>query len=462
MQQRKEQDALGEVWVPEDRYYGAQTQRACDNFKVGDERFPPAFIHAHALVKQAAAAVNARLGRLDARRAAAIGEAAAEVAAGRFDEHFPLTIWQSGSATQTNMNVNEVIANRANELLGGARGAKQPVHPNDHVNLGQSTNDTIPTSMHIACVLAVRGDLLPAAAALATELEAKAAAFADIVKIGRTHLMDATPLTLGQEFSGYAAQLRQALDGIAAALPELHALAVGGTAVGTGLNAAPGFDAAMAEALTALTGQPFRAQANKFAGLAAHDAVVRLSGALRALAAALFKIANDLRWLASGPRCGLGELVLPANEPGSSIMPGKVNPTQCEMVAMVACRIYGNDAAIAMAGAQGQFELNVYKPLLAHAILQSVSLLAEACASFNARCVSGLTADEPRIARHLAESLMLVTALNPHIGYDRAAAIALKAWREGLTLKAAALALGCVTAEEFDAWVDPRRMLGPA
>ena len=458
---RCEQDSLGEVRIPDDRYYGAQTQRATENFKIGSERFAPAFIHAHALVKKAAATANEALGLLDAPRAAAIRQAADEVIAGRFDDHFPLVIWQSGSATQTNMNVNEVIANRAGELMGGGRGKASGVHPNDHVNMSQSTNDTIPTSMHIAAVTDAHATLLPGLGALTAALEERAQAFAGIIKIGRTHLQDATPLTLGQEFSGYAAQLTQARTGIVAALDPLYELPIGGTAVGTGLNTRTGYDTRVVEELCRLTGHAFRVGANKFAGLAAHDAVVGLSGALKVLAAALLKIANDIRWLASGPRCGLGELTLPANEPGSSIMPGKINPTQCEMVAMVACQVYGNDTAIGMAGSQGNFELNVYKPLMAACILQSIRLLGEACGSFAAHCVTGIEANEEQIQRHLNHSLMLVTALNRRIGYDHAARIALKAWRENRTLREAAIELGFLTGEEFDEAVRPERMIRP-
>ncbi len=459
---RIEKDVLGEVAVPEDRYYGAQTQRACENFKIGDERFPASFIRAHAMVKKAAAMANAQLGILNHESAEAIRRAADDVIEGRFDDHFPLVIWQSGSGTQTNMNVNEVIANRANELLGAPLGAKSPVHPNDHVNMGQSTNDTVPASMHIACVIELNGRLLPVLDALVSSLSTKAEAFAEIVKIGRTHLQDATPLTLGQEFSGYAAQVQQARRAIAACLPELEALPIGGTAVGTGLNTHRDFDQMAVENLCRMTGLNFTVQANKFAGLAAHDAVVRLSGMLKSLAAALMKIANDLRWLGSGPRSGLGELVLPANEPGSSIMPGKVNPTQCEMLTMICCRIFGNDTAIGMAGSQGNFELNVYKPLMAHAVLQSIALLADACRSFQEHCIDGLEADADRIAMHVENSLMLVTALNPHIGYDKASTVALTAWREGRTLRETALSMGVVTAEEFDAWVRPEAMIAPS
>ena len=458
---RKEKDALGEVLVAEDRYYGAQTQRACENFCVGDETFPASFIRAHALVKRAAASVNEKLGVLDSGLADAIRQAADEVIAGKFDDHFPLMIWQSGSGTQTNMNVNEVIANRANEILGHGLGTKFPVHPNDHVNCGQSTNDTVPTSMHVACVVSLRTDLLPALLQLETAFRDKAAAFADIVKIGRTHLQDATPLTLGQEFSGYAAQLQQSRTAIEAALPELQSLAIGGTAVGTGLNTVEGFDRMMAEEIGRLAEGSFSVQENKFAGLAAHDAIVRLSGALKSLAGALMKIANDVRWLGSGPRSGLGEIDLPANEPGSSIMPGKVNPTQCEMVTMVCCRVFGNDLAVSMAGSQGNFELNVYKPLMAHGILQSIRLLADASSSFAINCVEGIEPNTKRIREHVDNSLMLVTALNRHIGYDRAAEVALKAWRDDASLRATAIALGYVTAEDFDAWVRPEEMISP-
>ena len=458
---RKEKDALGEVLVPEDCLWGAQTQRALENFRVGSERFPEELVRALALVKRAAAAVNRDLRLLDERRAEAIIQAADEVIAGKWTEQFPLVVWQSGSGTQFNMNVNEVIAHRAIQILGGSPGGKDPVHPNDQVNLSQSTNDAVPTAIHIAVVLGLRGELLPSLAELTAALEQKAQAFADIVKIGRTHLQDATPLTLGQEFSGYAAQLAQARRGIEAALEHLLELALGGTAVGTGVNCPVGFDTRAVAEIARLTGEPFRPAPNKFAALAGADGLVYASGALKTLAAALMKIANDLRWLASGPRCGIGELLLPANEPGSSIMPGKVNPTQCEMLTMVVCQVYGNDAAIGLAGAQGNFELNVYKPLLGYALLQSVRLLAEAMKSFVDRCVVGILPNRARIEEHLQNSLMLVTALSPHVGYDQAARIALAAWREGKTLREAALALGVVTGEQFDDWVQPHRMTKP-
>jgi fumarate hydratase class II len=459
---RKEKDALGEVMVPEDRYFGAQTQRASLNFRVGGERFPVEVIRAHALVKKAAARVNEGLGLLDAEISNTIQAAADEVIAGRHDEHFPLVIWQSGSGTQFNMNVNEVIANSAIEMLGGQMGTKAPVHPNDHVNCSQSTNDTMPTSMHVAGALVMADKLLPAVDNLAAVLERKATDFADIVKIGRTHLQDATPLTLGQEFSGYAAQLRQAQVSLEHAVQGLYPLCVGGTAVGTGLNTKPGYSEAVAAEIAELTGKPFSTAPNKFAAMAAHDAVVAASGAMKTLAAALNKIANDIRWLGSGPRSGLGEINLPANEPGSSIMPGKVNPTQCEMVTQVVCLVYGNDAAIGMAGAQGNFELNVFKPVMAYCLVQSANILADACDSFRENCVIGIEPNHKNINEHLNNSLMLVTSLNRHVGYDKAAEIALKTWREDKTLKEAALELGYLTEEQFAEWVRPEDMIGPA
>ncbi len=458
---RKEKDALGEVMVPEDKYFGAQTQRAVGNFDIGREYFPPEFIRAHAIVKKAAARVNRTLGSLDPKIAQAIEDAADEVISGKLDDHFPLVIWQSGSGTQFNMNVNEVIANRAIEMLGGKMGTKSPVHPNDHVNMAQSTNDTIPTSMHIATVAALEGQLLPELEALEKALAEKAEAFKEIVKIGRTHLQDATPLTLGQEFSGYAAQVKLARESIRHCLDHLSELAIGGTAVGTGLNTREGFDRMMAEEISTITGHPFQVARNKFAGLAAHDAIVETSGTLKMLAAALMKIANDIRWLASGPRCGLGELNLPANEPGSSIMPGKINPTQCEMVTQVACQVFGNDVTITMAGSQGNFELNVFKPLIAYNILQSVILLAGACKSFRERAVTGTEPNRKKIESHLRNSLMLVTALAPHIGYDKAAEIALRAWREEKTLKEVALEQDFLTEDQFAQWVRPEDMVGP-
>ena len=458
---RQEKDALGPVQVPEDKYYGAQTQRAVENFKIGNEYFPKEFIRAHAIVKKAAAIVNQKQGNIEPRIAEAIVKAADEVIAGKLDDHFPLVIWQSGSATQFNMNMNEVIANRAIEMLGGQMGTKSPVHPNDHVNNSQSTNDTIPTSMHIAAVLALKEKLHGPLVDLQKALEQKAEEFKDIVKIGRTHLQDATPLTLGQEFSGYAAQIEQAHEAIAPVFKHLSELAIGGTAVGTGLNTKEGYDRMMVEEISAITGHKFKTARNKFAALAAHDAIVELSGALKTLAAALMKIANDIRWLASGPRSGLGELTLPANEPGSSIMPGKVNPTQSEMVTMVACQVFGNDTAIAMAGSMGNFELNVFKPLLIYNILQSITILGDACRSFTDKAVKGIKANIKNIDANLRNSLMLVTALNRHIGYDKAAEIALKAWREDKTLRDAALELGYLTEEQFEQWVRPEKMIGP-
>ncbi len=458
---RKEKDALGEVLVPEGKYYGAQTQRASENFRIGSEYFPEAFIRAHAIVKKAAARVNSRLGQLDRSLAETIEMAADEVIDGKLNDHFPLVIWQSGSGTQFNMNVNEVIANRAIEMLGGTMGTKSPVHPNDHVNMSQSTNDTIPVSMHIASVIALREKLIPEVTRLQASLSEKAEAFQEFVKIGRTHLQDATPLTLGQEFSGYAAQLEQAKETLENALGHLYEIPIGGTAVGTGLNTKAGYDTAMAEEIGSITGHPFTVMRNKFAGLAAHDAIVEASGALKMLAAALMKIANDIRWLGSGPRSGLGELNLPANEPGSSIMPGKVNPTQSEMVTQVACQVFGNDVTIGMAGSMGNFELNVFKPLMAYNVIQSITILADACASFREKCVVGIEANRKNIDAHLQNSLMLVTALNRHIGYDKAAEIALKAWREDKTLKEASLELGYLTEEQFDAWVRPQQMTGP-
>ena len=458
---RTEHDALGAVEVPAERYYGAQTQRACENFLVGSERFPWALIRAQVLLKKAAAEVNGALGLLEGRLADAIVRAADEVLAGGYEGEFPLVVWQSGSGTQFNMNVNEVLAGRANELLTGRRGGKEPVHPNDHVNMSQSTNDTVPTSIHVAAVGAIEERLLPAVRGLREVLEVKAAAFAGIVKMGRTHLQDAVPLTLGQEFGGYAAQLAEAQAALERSLEGLRGLAIGGTAVGTGLNAPADFGGRMVERLGALTGRSFREASNRFAALAGHEGLVAASGALKALAAALMKVANDIRWLASGPRCGLGELVLPANEPGSSIMPGKINPTQCEMVTMVVCQVYGNDATIGMAASQGQFELNVYKPVLGYALLQSVDLLAGACESFGQRCVAGIEADVERIGELVNRSLMLVTVLAGRIGYDRAAAIALRAYQEKTTLREAAVGSGEVSEADFDRWVRPEAMVGP-
>jgi fumarate hydratase class II len=459
--QRIESDSMGRIAVPADRLWGAQTQRSLLNFRIGDERMPAALIRAFGIQKKAAALANRALGVLDARRAGAIAKAADEVIAGGLEDHFPLVVWQTGSGTQTNMNVNEVIANRACELLGGERGDKALVHPNDHVNAGQSTNDSFPTAMHIAAVEEIETRLLPALARLEKALSGKARAFRRIVKMGRTHLQDATPLTLGQEFSGYAQQVKNGIGRVRGALPALLALAQGGTAVGTGINTAAGFDSRFAVEVSKITGRRFRPAPNKFEALAAHDAVVEASGALNTLAVSLMKIANDIRLLGSGPRAGLGELVLPANEPGSSIMPGKVNPTQAEALTQVCARVMGNHVTVTIAGSQGHLELNVFKPALAHALLQSVRLLADAAASFAEHCVEGIEPDRERIAAYLSSSLMLVTALSPHIGYDRAAAVAKKAHEEGGTLREAALALGHVTAAEFDRWVRPEDMLAP-
>jgi fumarate hydratase, class II len=456
---RIESDSMGPIAVRADRYWGAQTERSLHHFGIGDDRMPIPVVRALGLLKKAAAAVNRERGLLDARRAELITRAADEVIAGTLDEHFPLSVWQTGSGTQTNMNVNEVIANRAIELAGGKLGSKDPVHPNDHVNMSQSSNDTFPTAMHVAAALEVTRRLVPTVKALRNALAAKAREFADIVKIGRTHLQDAVPLTLGQEFSGYVAQLDAGLARIDAALSGLLALAIGGTAVGTGLNAPAGFGEAVSRKLAEQTGLPFVSASNKFAALAAHDDLVMASGALRTLAAALMKIANDLRWLGSGPRSGLGELTLPANEPGSSIMPGKVNPTQAEALTMVAVQVIGNDMAIALAGSQGNFELNVFKPVIIFNFLHSVSLLTDACARFREFCVEGIEANRARIAELVGRSLMLVTALAPHIGYDRAAAIAKRAHAEGLTLRDAALLSGHVTAEQYDRWVRPEDMV---
>ncbi len=459
---RTERDSFGPIEVPADRLWGAQTQRSLEFFDISSERMPEEIVLALATVKAACARVNRELGLLPAAKADAIVTAAEEVLFGRHDDEFPLSVWQTGSGTQSNMNINEVLANRASELLGGERGMARLVHPNDEVNLGQSSNDIFPTAMHLAAALGIARRLLPALAGLRATLAQKSAEFAAIVKIGRTHLQDATPLTLGQEFSGYVAQLDHAESVIAGSMASLYPLAVGGTAVGTGLNTHAEFGARVAADLAQGSGLPFTSAANKFAALASHDGMVAAHGALKTLAVALMKIANDIRWLASGPRSGLGEISIPENEPGSSIMPGKVNPTQCEALTMACCQVMGNDVAIGIGGAAGNFELNVYKPLLAHNFLQSLRLLADGMQSFEAHCVRGIEAREERIAELLERSLMLVTALAPHIGYDRAAAIAKRAHQEGSTLRAAALASGEVTAEEFDRWVRPRDMIGDA
>jgi fumarate hydratase, class II len=458
---RIERDTFGPIKVPADRLWGAQTQRSLEHFRISTEKMPPALIRALLIVKRSAARVNVALGVLDARKADAIVAAADEALAGDHADEFPLAVWQTGSGTQTNMNVNEVLANRASEILGGPRGEGRLVHPNDDVNRGQSSNDVFPTAMNVAAAETASRHLLPALETLRATLAAKAAAFAGIVKIGRTHLQDATPLTLGQEFSGYAAQLEHCKAHIEDALPHVFELALGGTAVGTGLNAHPQFGARVAAEIAAYTKLLFVTAPNKFEAMAAADALVNLHGALKTLAAALIKIANDVRWLASGPRSGLGEITIPENEPGSSIMPGKVNPTQCEALTMLSAQVLGNDVAVGVGGASGNFELNVYRPLIIHNALQSIRLLADGMASFEEHCARGIEPNRERIAELLERSLMLVTALNPHIGYDKAAAIAKKAHREGTTLKQAALALGYVTEEDFDRWVRPEKMIGP-
>jgi fumarate hydratase, class II len=457
---RIECDTFGEIRVPADRLWGAQTQRSLENFRISGERMPPELIHALARVKRACAVVNRELGQLSADKADAIVAAADEVLAGRHDREFPLVVWQTGSGTQTNMNLNEVLANRASELMGGERGEKRRVHPNDDVNRGQSSNDVFPTAMHVAAVQALHDRLVPAIRRLRDTLAAKSEAFADIVKIGRTHLQDATPLTLGQEFSGWVSQLDHGIAHVQASLTHLCELALGGTAVGTGLNAHPEFGARVAKELGKTTRLPFVSARNKFEALAANDALVHAHGALKTLAASLTKIANDVRWLASGPRCGIGEIFIPENEPGSSIMPGKVNPTQSEAMTMLCAQVMGNDVAINIGGASGNFQLNVFKPLIIHNFLQSARLLADGAASFNDHCAAGIEPHRERIDALLHDSLMLVTALNPHIGYDKAAQIAKKAHQEGTTLRQAALALGHVTAEQFDQWVRPETMVG--
>ncbi|MEW6690520.1 MAG: class II fumarate hydratase [Pseudomonadota bacterium] len=456
---RLERDSFGQIEVPAERLWGAQTERSRRFFRISGERMPLAVVHALALVKRSAARVNASLGLLDAKKAEAIARAADEVLAGRHDEEFPLSVWQTGSGTQSNMNVNEVLANRASEILGGERGPKRLLHPNDEVNKCQSSNDVFPTAMHVAAARALNAELIPALERLREALAAKRDAFGAIVKIGRTHLQDATPVTLGQEFSGYVAQLGEARRGIDAALPGLYQLALGGTAVGTGLNAHPEFAARAVAEIARMAGLPFVPAPNRFAALGGHEALAFAHGALKTLAAALSKIANDIRLLASGPRSGIGELALPENEPGSSIMPGKVNPTQAEALTMLCAQVFGNDVALNFGAASGHLELNVFKPLIIHTFLQSARLLADGMASFEAHCVRGIQPNEARIRELLERSLMLVTALTPHIGYDRAAEIAKKAHREGTTLREAALALGHVKAEDFDRWVRPEDMV---
>jgi fumarate hydratase class II len=457
---RIEKDSFGAIEVPADKLWGAQTQRSLQNFKISGERMPQALLHALATVKKAAALVNLDLGTLDAKKARAIASAADEVLAGKHEDEFPLVVWQTGSGTQTNMNMNEVLANRASELLGGERGEKRLVHPNDDVNRGQSSNDVFPTAMSVAAIMAIRTQLTASVRRLSDAIADKSIAFRAIVKLGRTHLQDAVPMTLGQEFSGYRAQLEHGLAHIEAALPHLAELALGGTAVGTGLNAHPEYATRVAKKLAELTGYPFVTAPNKFEALAGNDALVHAHGALKTLAASLNKIANDVRWLASGPRCGIGEITIPENEPGSSIMPGKVNPTQCEAMTMLAAQVMGNDVAINLGGMSGNFELNVFKPLIIYNFLQSVRLVADGCDSFREHCVLGIEPNYERIKHNLENSLMLVTALNPHIGYDKAAKIAKHAHTKGLTLRAAALELGLVTGEQFDDWVKPEAMVG--
>mgnify|MGYP003963157153 FL=1 len=461
MSTRIETDSMGEIDVPANKYYGAQTARSLIHFDIGIETMPREIIRGMGILKKASAMVNAELGLLPENIKDLICQAADEVIEGKLDEHFPLRVWQTGSGTQSNMNSNEVIANRAIEIAGGTIGSKDPVHPNDHVNKGQSSNDTFPTAMHIAAVERIRDILIPSVSTLAKSFRKKTDEFQDIIKIGRTHLMDATPLTLGQEFSGYTTQLEYALDRINGCMPRMYQIALGGTAVGTGLNSHKDFAVKVAEQIAELTQCPFVTAPNKFESLAAHDAIVETSGVLKTIACSLMKIANDIRWLGSGPRCGIGEIVFPANEPGSSIMPGKVNPTQSEAMTMVAAQVIGNDTAINVGGCSGHFELNVFKPVMIYNLLQSIRLLADSCRSFNDHCVVGIEPNKIQIEKHLKGSLMLVTALNPHIGYDNAAKVAKKAYQDNSTLKEAAAALNLLTPEEFDEKVRPENMIGP-
>ena len=461
MKYRIETDSMGEIKVPEDKYYGAQTARSVVNFDIGVEHFPSELIRALAVVKKAAAIVNAELGVLPKNKARLIEKAADEVISGKLNGHFPLSVWQTGSGTQTNMNVNEVISNRAIELAGGKIGSKDPVHPNDDVNKSQSSNDAFPTAMHIAAVVEINTRLIPKLRNLRDAFREKQREFKSIIKIGRTHLMDATPLTLGDEFSAYVQQLSNSLKRIDAAMPRMYQLALGGTAVGTGLNAPKGFAAKAVNQIADITGFPFKTAENKFEALAAHDALVEFSGVLKTIAVSLMKIANDIRLLGSGPRCGIGEIILPANEPGSSIMPGKVNPTQCESMTMICAQVMGNDTTINIAGATGHFELNVFKPVIIYNLLQSIRLLGDGCENFAEKCVNGIEANRANIKKNLSNSLMLVTALNTHIGYDNAAKVAKKAYAENITLKQAAVELKFLSAEDFDKIVDPAKMLGP-
>ena len=461
METRTETDSMGEIEVPTHCYYGAQTARSLIHFDIGAETMPRELIRGMGILKKASALVNAELGLMSANIKDLIAKAADEVIDGKLDDHFPLRVWQTGSGTQSNMNSNEVIANRGIELAGGVIGSKDPVHPNDHVNMGQSSNDTFPTAMHIAAVESINEALIPSLIALTESFSNKSTEFKDIIKIGRTHLMDATPLTLGQEFSGYTTQLEYALDRINGCMPRMYQIALGGTAVGTGLNSHSDFPEKVAKQIADITGLPFVTAPNKFESLGAHDAIVETSGVLKTIACSLMKIANDIRWLGSGPRCGIGEIILPANEPGSSIMPGKVNPTQSEAMTMVAAQVIGNDTAINVGGSSGNFELNVFKPVMIYNLLQSIRLLADSCRSFNNHCVVGIEPNKTQIEKHLNGSLMLVTALNPHIGYDNAAKVAKKAYQENITLKESAIALGLLTEEEFDEKVRPENMTGP-
>ena len=458
---RIERDSMGAIEVPSDRYYGAQTQRSFQNFKIGSERFPREFIRAYGIIKKAAASINHSFGNLDKSILDAIHNAADEVIEGKLDDHFPLVVWQTGSGTQTNMNFNEVIANRAIEILGGELGSKKPVHPNDHVNMSQSTNDTFPTAINIASVEAVSHQLIPALMGLRNSLDEKSREFESIIKLGRTHLQDATPLSLGQEFSGFVSAIDHGITRLQSAMTHCQELAIGGTAVGTGINSLEGFSESVTEKIAILTGIPFRTAENKFEALGGQDSIVELSGALKVIAGSLFKIANDIRWLASGPRSGIGEITLPANEPGSSIMPGKVNPTQCEAMTMICAQVIGNDTTITFAGASGNFQLNVFRPVIAYNILQSIRLLADGSNSFVGNAVIGIKPNRERIDYNLYNSLMLVTALNPHIGYDKASQVAKKAHRDNSTLREAIISLGYMSGKEFDLLVDPKKMIKP-
>ena len=462
MGSRKEKDSMGQVEVPDDRYYGAQTQRSLQNFKIGGEKFQRELIRAYAILKKAAAVSNESAGKLDSNISQAIIQAADEVIEGKLDEHFPLVVWQTGSGTQSNMNFNEVIANRAIEILGGQLGSKDPVHPNDHVNMSQSTNDTFPTAINIAAAEMVFNQLIPSLKKLLKSLAQKSKDFDSIVKLGRTHLQDATPLSLGQEFSGYTSAINHNIERLEASLDQCYELAMGGTAVGTGINSYEGFAESVAENIASITGLPFKSASNKFEAIATQDSIVELSGSLKTLAASLFKIANDIRWLASGPRSGIGEIIIPSNEPGSSIMPGKVNPTQCEAMTMVCTQVMGNDLTISIAGASGNFELNVFRPVIAYNIIQSIRLLNDACDSFRKNCIDGITPNKDRIKSNLYDSLMLVTALNPHIGYDKAAEVAKKAHKDNTSLKEAVIKLGYLSEEDFDKLVDPNKMIKPS